>query len=78
MHPLEASRTLATKGVAVPYPSPPPTQDTNWKVAFEKPTNVQVVGSWANKMAVIANDSQGFSVELAVEMPDVSSYKLST
>ncbi|KAF6752889.1 pre-rRNA processing protein Utp22 [Ephemerocybe angulata] len=55
-HPLEAARKLLKKGVAVPYCLPLPTEDTNWKVSFEKPEDITLVGSWPNKVSVKAKD----------------------
>ncbi|PPQ69881.1 hypothetical protein CVT25_005586 [Psilocybe cyanescens] len=69
-HPLEAARKLLKKGVAVPYALPLPTEDTNWKVAFEPPTDITLVGSWANKVSVKPKDGQRFGVDLALEMPN--------
>lgn len=57
----------------IPYPLPLPTEDTNWKVAFEKPSDVTLVGSWPNKLSVKNKDGIPFGVDLAVEMPDVRS-----
>jgi U3 small nucleolar RNA-associated protein 22 len=71
-HPLEASRKLLKKGVSVPYPLPLPTEDTNWKVSFEKPDDIAVVGSWPNKVSVKAKDGIPFGVDVAVQMPSVS------
>ncbi|KAJ6570241.1 Nrap protein [Mycena vulgaris] len=68
-HPLEASRKLIKKGVAVPYCLPQPSEDTNWKVAFEKPSDITMVGSWPNKISVKGKDGSKFGVDLAVEMP---------
>ena len=59
------------KGVAVPYPLPGPTEGTNWKVGFEKPTEVLLVGSWANKTSVKSKDGGKFGVDVAVVMPQV-------
>ena len=70
-HPLEASRNLLKKGIAVPYSLPLPTEGTNWKVSFEKPADILLVGSWANKLSVKAKDGKRFGVDVAVEMPDV-------
>ncbi len=72
-HPLEASRKLLKKGIAVPYSLPLPTEETNWKVSFEKPTDILLVGSWANKLSIKAKDGKRFGVDVAVEMPDVRS-----
>ncbi|KAG6888045.1 hypothetical protein C0995_010906 [Termitomyces sp. Mi166 len=69
-HPLEASRRLLKKGVSVPYSAPLPTEETNWKVAFEKPSDITVVGSWPLKTSVKAKDGIRFGVDVAVEMPN--------
>ncbi|RPD65156.1 Nrap protein [Lentinus tigrinus ALCF2SS1-7] len=68
-HPLQASRSLSKKGIAVPYIRPLPTEDTNWKVAFEPPTEVVLVGSWATKTAVKGKDSLKYQVDVAIAMP---------
>ncbi|CAK5268603.1 unnamed protein product [Mycena citricolor] len=68
-HPLEAARKLLKKGVAVSYAIPRPTEDTNWKVAFQPPSDITVVGSWANKISVKGKDGSKFGVDVAVEMP---------
>jgi U3 small nucleolar RNA-associated protein 22 len=70
-HPLEAARKLQKKGVAVAYCAPLPTEDTNWKVAFEKPDDITLVGSWPNKVSVKAKDGLKYGVDVAVQMPDV-------
>ncbi|TFK47385.1 Nrap protein [Heliocybe sulcata] len=68
-HPLDAANELRKQGIAVPYPDPAPGKETNWKVGFEKPSDVNVVGSWANKCSVKGQDGAKFGVDLAVEMP---------
>ena len=73
-HPLAGARTLLKMGIAVPYSMPLPTEDTNWKVSFEKPTDVTLVGSWANKISVKGKDGAKFGVDLAVEMPQVTEF----
>lgn len=55
--------------VSVPYSSPTPTEDANWKVSFEKPSNIAIVGSWINNVAVQSPDGEPWVVDLAVEMP---------
>ena len=70
-NPLVAARALFKDGVAVPFALPHPTKDTKWTVAFEPPTNVYVVGSWANKICVKKKDCKYFGVDLAIEMPPV-------
>ncbi|KAH9912225.1 Nrap protein [Fomitopsis serialis] len=69
-HPLAASRDLQKKAVSVPYVLPQPTEDTNWKVAFEKPTEILLVGSWALKTSVKAKDGYRYGVDVAVTMPE--------
>ncbi|OBZ77304.1 Nucleolar protein 6 [Grifola frondosa] len=69
-NPVSASRDLLKKGIAVPFISPYPTEDTNWKVAFEKPSDILVVGSWATKTSVKAKDSSPFGIDVAVEIPN--------
>jgi U3 small nucleolar RNA-associated protein 22 len=56
----------------VPFPMPLPTEDTNWKVAFEPPTDLTLVGSWANNLSVKGRDGKRFIIDVAVEMPNVS------
>ncbi|KAG8881364.1 hypothetical protein FRB97_009629 [Tulasnella sp. 331] len=68
-HPIRAAEALQGQGVTVVYPSPPPTEETNWKVGFSKPTDIKVVGSWANKVSVPAIDGRGLDIDLALEMP---------
>ena len=70
-HPLDASRKLLSEGVAVPYCSPLPTEDTNWKVAFEAPDDITLVGSWPNKISVKPKDGQEHGVDVAVQISDV-------
>ncbi|KAJ7510322.1 Nrap protein [Mycena galericulata] len=68
-HPLEASRKLIRKAISVPYCLPQPTEDTKWKVAFETPSDITLVGSWPNKISVKGKDGSKFGIDLAVEMP---------
>ena len=75
-HPLHASRSLSKQNVAVPYIRPLPTEDTNWKVAFDAPTDIVLAGSWATKTAVKAKDSVRYQIDVAVAMPPVRTSKL--
>ncbi|RDX41283.1 Nrap protein [Lentinus brumalis] len=68
-HPLHASRSLSKKGIAVPYIRPLPTEDTNWKVAFDPPTDVVLVGSWPTRTSVKGKDALRYTVDIAVAMP---------
>ncbi|OCH85324.1 Nrap protein [Obba rivulosa] len=69
-HPLAGSRELLEKGIAVPYALPLPTEDTNWKVAFERPSEIVLAGSWALKTSVKAKDGLKYTVDVAVTMPE--------
>lgn len=75
-HPLEAARKMLKKGVAVPYTLPLPTEETNWKVSYESPSDILLVGSWANKISVKPKDGLRYGVDLAVEMPDVCYFRI--
>ncbi|KAJ7086043.1 Nrap protein [Mycena belliarum] len=68
-HPLDAARKLIKRGISVPYSLPQPSEDTNWKVAFERPSDITLVGSWPNKISVKGKDGSKFGVDLAIEMP---------
>ncbi|KAF8559467.1 Nrap protein [Imleria badia] len=68
-NPLVAARELSKNGIAVPFALPHPTQETKWTVAFEPPSDIHVVGSWANKISVKKKDGGYFGVDLAIEMP---------
>ncbi|KAL5504875.1 UTP22 [Sanghuangporus vaninii] len=68
-HPLVASRNLTKRGIAVPYPPPQPSEETAWKVAFEKPSDIVLIGSWATKTGAKSSSSASWTVDIAVEMP---------
>lgn len=55
----------------MPFPSPAPTEEANWKFEFVKPVGITVVGSWALNMCVKRKDGERFTVDLVVEMPSV-------
>lgn len=57
--------------ISIPYPLPVPTEDVNWKVAFDKPANIAIVGSWINNVAVKRTDDEPWVIDVAVEMPPV-------
>lgn len=71
MNPLAAAKVLAKQGVAVPFAFPLPSRDAKWKVAFEPPSEISVVGSWGNGIAVKKQSGSLFGVDLSVEMPEV-------
>jgi U3 small nucleolar RNA-associated protein 22 len=71
LNPFVAAKVLAKQGVAVPLTFPPPSRDVKWKVAFEPPREICVVGSWGNGITVKKQSGSWFGVDLAVEMPEV-------
>lgn len=71
-HPLEASRSLARQGIIVPFSLPHPIEDTKWVYSFEAPSDITLVGSWANKAGVKSKHGHGWTVDVALEMPQVS------
>lgn len=69
--PRRDGRVSSLQIITVPYPLPIPTEDANWKVAFEKPVNIAIVGSWINDVAVKRTDDEPWVIDVAVEMPPV-------
>ena len=61
--------TTPLQTTSVPYPLPVPTEGANWKVAFDRPANIAVVGSWINNVAVKHTDDEPWVIDVAVEMP---------
>ncbi|KAH7922733.1 Nrap protein [Leucogyrophana mollusca] len=68
-NPIVAAQNLAKQGVAVPYALPLPTRESKWRVEFEKPSDVTIVGTWANQLSVKQKDGVQFGVDVAIEMP---------
>ncbi|KAG0698626.1 Nrap protein [Suillus ampliporus] len=69
-NPLTAAQALAKQGIAVPFAYPLPPRDAKWKVAFEPPMEICLVGSWGNGIAVKKKTSSRFGVDMSVEMPE--------
>lgn len=64
----EAEKELrGASGVVVPWPEPRPAKDTKYTVSYAKPTNINVVGSFALRTGAKTSDFR--SVDLAVTMP---------
>ncbi|KAI0517748.1 Nrap protein [Xylaria bambusicola] len=64
----EASATWEkTNRTAIPYPDPKPAKDCPYKVAFEKPTHINVVGSYTSRTMVKSQSS--FAVDMIAVMP---------
>ena len=64
----EAERELLkTHEVQIPFPDPPPDQKTKYTFSYIRPSNINVVGSYARKSAIHVNNM--CIVDLAVTMP---------
>ncbi|KAI2622697.1 Nrap protein [Hypomontagnella submonticulosa] len=56
-----------TNRVTIPYPDPKPAKSSPYKLAFEKPSQVNVVGSWVLKTNV--KSQPDLAVDMIVVMP---------
>ncbi|KAF2033311.1 Nrap protein [Setomelanomma holmii] len=63
----EAEQALKTSGVAVPFPHPSPSKDTQYKLQYERPASINATGSYPLKLATRSDDR--FSIDLVVTMP---------
>ncbi|KAJ9477861.1 U3 small nucleolar RNA-associated protein 22 [Pseudozyma hubeiensis] len=59
-------RTSGSK-VRIPFPDPAPKTDANYKLGFEKPSEMHLVGSWPLKST--AKRPEGVDVDIAAVMP---------
>lgn len=53
--------------IKVPYPSPRPTKDSQYKLAFSKPAGYNVVGSY--QLETLVNSQSEYGVDMIVYMP---------
>ncbi|KAL1958471.1 hypothetical protein VTO42DRAFT_4335 [Malbranchea cinnamomea] len=66
----EAAKELRKRSeVEVPFPDPLPSKDTKYTVAYAKPANINVVGSFALKTGAKTPDAN-LLIDLAVTIPD--------
>ncbi|KAL4923279.1 rRNA-processing protein UTP22 [Aspergillus undulatus] len=66
--PLEAEKELRQlHGVYVPYPEPRPGKDTKYPVTFARPTNVNVIGSFALRTS--SKPAAQYVLDMSVTMP---------
>jgi len=56
--------------IVIPFPTPKPAKDIKYKFGYEKPSYVNVVGSFP--MRTMIKESGGNNVDFVVEMPSVS------
>ncbi|VDC03786.1 unnamed protein product [Peniophora sp. CBMAI 1063] len=67
--PLAAAKKLSKKKhVATPWTFPPPPSDANWKVSFDAPSEVTLVGSYALQTSVKPPDGLPWTLDLALTM----------
>ena len=67
-HVLEAEKELRSEaGIAIPFPEPRPGKETKYHMLYAKPSNVNVVGSFALRTGI--RTEQPYLVDLAVTMP---------
>lgn len=57
----------------MPFLDPRPADDVQWKLAYDPPLSVEATGSWPLGAACKWKGADGWSVDLAVRMPDASS-----
>lgn len=69
---MEAERNLRKSyNVIVPFPEPRPQNEVKYTLAYKKPANINVVGSYALRTAVKAGGV--LSIDMAITMPSVCS-----
>ncbi|CAD6577034.1 MAG: hypothetical protein ASARMPRED_008105 [Alectoria sarmentosa] len=65
---FEAEREqIHSHKIPIPFPQPRPTEDARYTLAYSKPANINVVGSYARKTAIRVGTRLG--IDLAVTMP---------
>ncbi|KAL4805252.1 Nrap protein [Aspergillus unguis] len=63
---LEAEKEMRQHGINVPWPEPRPGKDTKYQVMFARPTNVNVIGSFALRTGSKATP---YIVDMSVTLP---------
>ncbi|KAF7187756.1 U3 small nucleolar RNA-associated protein 22 [Pseudocercospora fuligena] len=63
----DAERNLIKEKVAIPFPEPRPPKDAKYKLAYAKPSIINVVGSFALKTSLRSRDH--IDVDMIVVMP---------
>ncbi|KAL8832408.1 MAG: hypothetical protein Q9191_000280 [Dirinaria sp. TL-2023a] len=61
------SRLHNISGTRIPFPGPRPGKETKYLLAYAKPANINVVGSYARKTAIRVDDR--LTIDMAVTMP---------
>lgn len=68
------SRLHNISGTRIPFPGPRPGKETKYLLAYAKPANINIVGSYARKTAVRVDDR--LTIDMAVTMPSVSLFQI--
>ena len=69
---MDAEKDMLKKHkIIIPFPAPKPAKDVKYKFAYEKPSHMNVVGSFAMKTMVKNNSIS--NVDLVIQMPSVLS-----
>jgi len=63
-----AERVLIKSGIAIPFPDPRPSQNVQYKLSFEAPSNINVIGSYACDLGL--DLGRPLSIDMMVEMPE--------
>ncbi|KAK4143048.1 Nrap protein [Dichotomopilus funicola] len=63
-----ASKLEKRHKIKVPFPNPPPPENSNYKVAFAKPSQFNVVGSYVSKTMV--KTQKGHGVDMVIVLPE--------
>lgn len=67
---VEVERSLQEiSSIRIPFPPPRPTEKSKYLLAYAKPANIKVVGTYAQRTALRYKDD--ISIDLAVTMPSV-------
>ncbi|CAG7996386.1 unnamed protein product [Penicillium salamii] len=64
----DAEKDLRASGLTVPWPEPRPSKEAKYSMAYAKPANINVVGSFALKTGARGLESR--PIDLAVTMPN--------
>ena len=68
---MDAERRLQKiSETQIPFPGPRPGRGTKYLLAYAKPANINVVGSYARKTAIRVGNC--LTIDMAVTMPSVS------
>jgi U3 small nucleolar RNA-associated protein 22 len=64
----DAEKELRASGLVIPWPEPRPSKEAKYSMAYAKPANINVVGSFALKTGARSLESR--PIDLAVTMPN--------